>query len=271
VNGLDLFSGIGGITLALSPWVTPVAYCENDEYAQAVLIKNMVSGLLPKAPIWDDVRTLKGLPDIDIIYGGFPCQDISITGRGKGLEGERSRLFFEIIRLVRECKPSFVFLENVPAIRTRGLSTVIKAMADEGYDCRWTDLSASKVGANHKRNRWWLLAYSDGYNLEAQQRSILRSKKQESEQQKFRNVREDLSDFDFERLERQREESCGIKAEQRDTFNKNWWTVEPDVGRVAHGVSNRLGKLRCLGNAVVPLQAREAFMTLAGLRKEKVL
>jgi hypothetical protein len=92
LNGLDLFSGIGGITLALSPWVTPVAYCENKSYAQRVLVSRMADGSLPKAPIWDDVRTLRGdmLPAVDIIYGGFPCQDISIAGRGKGLEGERA-------------------------------------------------------------------------------------------------------------------------------------------------------------------------------------
>jgi len=162
--GLSLFSGIGGIDVALSEYVSPVAYCEIDKYCQSVLLQRMSEGNLPKAPIWEDVRTLpiEELPPIDIIYGGFPCQDISVAGAGKGLEGERSGLFFEIMRLVREAKPTFVFLENVPAIRTRGLDRVLQEFTKERYDCRWTMLSAAEVGARHKRERWFLLANSKG-------------------------------------------------------------------------------------------------------------
>src|SRR5216684_872072 len=90
--GLDLFSGIGGITKALEGYVQPVAYCENDRYAQGVLLSRMANGDLPNAPIWSDILTLRGamLPRTpEIIYGGFPCQDISVAGRGKGLDGER--------------------------------------------------------------------------------------------------------------------------------------------------------------------------------------
>src|SRR5438309_5214628 len=105
--GLDLFSGIGGITKALEGYVTPVAYCENDRDAQAVLLSRMATGDLPLAPIWDDVATLRStyIPSVDIIYGGFPCQDISVAGRGKGLAGKRSGLFFEIVRLCGEIRP----------------------------------------------------------------------------------------------------------------------------------------------------------------------
>ena len=126
LNGLDLFSGIGGISIALSPWVRTIAYCEQDRYAQSVLLSRMSEGKLHRAPIWDDVQTLTGemLPTIDIIFGGFPCQDISVAGRGEGLGGERSGLFYEIIRLTKETRTPFVFLENVPAIRTRGLREV---------------------------------------------------------------------------------------------------------------------------------------------------
>lgn len=93
LNGLDLFSGIGGLTLALAPWVRPVAYCENDRYAQSVLLSRISSGDLPNAPIWDDVRTLKAwdIPNVDIVYGGFPCQDVSVAGARAGLDGERKR------------------------------------------------------------------------------------------------------------------------------------------------------------------------------------
>ena len=161
IHGLDLFSGYGGISLALSDWVRPLAYCEIERYAQGVLLSRISEGLLPAAPIWDDVRTFPSEDfrgAIDIIYGGFPCQDISVAGAGKGLEGERSGLFYEVCRLVKELNPSFVFLENVPAIRTRGLRTVIRELTTLGYDCRWTCVSASEVGAPHIRKRWFLLA-----------------------------------------------------------------------------------------------------------------
>ena len=118
LNGLDLFSGIGGLSVALSPWAKPIAYCENDRYCQAVLLSRMSDGQIETAPIWDDITTLVSgmLPrnGIDIIYAGFPCQDISVAGTGKGLGGERSGLFFEIVRLASELRPRFVFLENVP-------------------------------------------------------------------------------------------------------------------------------------------------------------
>ena len=136
LNGLDLFSGIGGITKALEEWVQPVAYCEIDKYATAVLLSKMQTGELPTAPIWDNVCTLptNELPKIDIIYGGFPCQDISVAGAGKGLEGSRSGLFFEIMRLVDVLRPQFIFLENVPAITSRGLITVAKEITKRSYD-----------------------------------------------------------------------------------------------------------------------------------------
>ena len=165
INGLDLFSGIGGISHAIKNWVKPVAYCENNRYAQAVLLSRMRDGSIASAPIWDDVTTLSKsvLPrGIDIIFGGFPCQDISVAGSGVGLEGKRSGLFFEIMRLVDEIHPTFVFLENVPAIRTRGLSRVLIEFTARGYDCRWTVLSAAEVGAPHLRERWFLLAHANG-------------------------------------------------------------------------------------------------------------
>lgn len=165
LNGLDLFSGIGGISLALRPWVRTIAYCENDRYCQAVLLSRQSMGELDRAPIWDDVRTLgRGVLSsvrIDIIFGGFPCQDISAAGKGAGIvAGERSSLFVEILRLTKEIRPAFVFLENVPAIRTRGLGRVVSGLAGVGYDCRWTTVSAAEVGAPHLRKRWFLLAHA---------------------------------------------------------------------------------------------------------------
>jgi DNA (cytosine-5)-methyltransferase 1 len=259
LNGLDLFSGIGGITIALQEWVMPVAYCEIDKYARAVLLSRMSEGQLPIAPIWDDVTTLRGdmLPEIDIIYGGFPCQDISVAGRGAGMEGKRSGLFFEIMRLVREVRPAFIFLENVPAIRNRGLDAVLKEVTDAGYDCRWTDLSASQVGAWHKRNRWWMLAYSDSSRLQETW----------AEQQAARSIEyREFSDSDREGLS-----NClcgGYEQEHAEPCNDSvWsrWAVEPDVDRVVNGLSHRVDRIKGLGNAVVPLQAKTAFEYLMGV------
>lgn len=168
IYGLDLFSGYGGIARALRPWVRTVAYCEIERYAQAVLLSEMQRGRIDRAPIWDDVSTLRkeylGCP-IDIITGGFPCQDISLAGTGAGLGGSRSGLFFEIIRLTRELRPRFLFLENVPAITVRGLDRVLLEFAALGYDCRWTIVSAAEVGAPHLRERWWLTAHTHGLRI----------------------------------------------------------------------------------------------------------
>lgn len=124
MNSLSLFSGYSGLDIAISDWAKPILYCEKDLYAKGILLSRMDDGAIPFAPIWNDVTTLdgnklRGL--VDLIVGGFPCQDLSVAGRGAGLAGKRSGLFYEVVRLVKEIQPSFVFLENVPAIRTRGL------------------------------------------------------------------------------------------------------------------------------------------------------
>ena len=286
MNGLDLFSGIGGISIALKPWVRTVVYCERDRYAQSVLLSRMASNDIDRAPIWDDVTSLRGamLPKIDIIFGGFPCQDISQAGRGIGLEGKRSGLFYEIVRLTTEIKPAFVFLENVPAIRTRGLRQVVGAFAEMGYDCRWTCLSAAALGAPHKRERWFLLAYSDSnsrwnesrrrsrQNWENTPKPSNNGKKESMEDSIGNGWNKDgpwessssgkVGDTTGERLSNRTKESMGQSRAEQEFERSDWWSVEPNVGRVANGVSFRVDRLKCLGNAVVPKQAREAFMRL---------
>lgn len=268
LNGLDLFSGIGGITLALEPWVRPVAYCENDRYAQAVLLSRMVCKQLPIAPIWDDVRTLTSrmVPSIDIIYGGFPCQDISVAGHGIGLEGERSGLIFELFRLVRECRPKFVFLENVPALTVRGLDRILLEFHALGYDARWTIVSAAEMGAPHLRERIWILAHSNGH----------RGRIQPECESKFSDSRIAWNESeevypDSLRTGRQRWIDAGPAWE---TFrlgsgigSEAWpqWLPQPAIHRSDDGFPNRMDALRGLGNAVVPQAAREAFKRLAGL------
>ena len=165
LRALDLFSGIGGFALALDDVAETACFCEIDGFCQSVLRRNF-----PRVPIHDDVRTLAndenigkyGLRDIDLICGGFPCQDISCSGAGAGIEvGARSGLFRHIAQLVELLRVPLVFLENVNAIRTRGLDVVLRTFARLGYGCRWMTLSASDVGAPHKRTRWFLLAYRE--------------------------------------------------------------------------------------------------------------
>lgn len=245
MNGLDLFSGIGGISLALKPWVRTVAYCESDPYAQGVLLSRMRDGTLDVAPIWDDVRTLRCEHldvSIDIITGGFPCQDISIAKKdAEGLEGKRSVLFFEIVRLARELRPSFLFLENVPAITLRGLERVLLELTALGYDSRWTTLSAGELGAPHLRERWWLLANS---------------------------MREGLQVSGSKQIEE--EEPRGTPRDSAlSVFQDDLWLQSPSVVcRMDDGLRPKTHRIRCLGNAVVPLQAQEAFKRLSGIREE---
>lgn len=272
LHGLDLFSGIGGLSKALEPWVETVAYCERDEYAQSVLLSRMLSGDLDAAPIWDDVTTLRGadLPSIDIIFGGFPCQDISVAGDGAGLAGARSGLFFEILRLVDECKPAFVFLENVPAIRTRGLGTVVAELAARRYDCRWHHLSAAQIGAPHIRDRWFLLsANTECLKLWLEQGRSSGPDGQGSTLLGVDGTSQFMADtagigwregWPRPEVRSGRDNSPGSCATAAD-----FWAAEPDVDRVVNGLPHRVDRIRCLGNAVVPLQAQEAFKELMGL------
>lgn len=241
---MDLFSGIGGITIALKEWVKPIAYCEIERYAQSVLLQRMADNDLPRAPIWDDITSLKGtmLPEIDIIYGGFPCQDLSVCGNGAGLEGKRSGLFFEIIRLVSEIRPSFVFLENVPAVTVRDLRQILLEFTKIGYDCRWTIVSAAAIGAVHIRERWFLLAHADGERLREEC-----GKENPNKSEAAGKIFPDHIGF-----------------ERRDP-KSSARMLKPRVDRTGDGISYKVDRNRALGNAVVPAQAREAFKRLMEL------
>lgn len=272
MNGLDLFSGIGGITLALLPWVKPTAYCENDRFAQAVLLSRMRDGELPTAPIWDDVTTLKAehLPEpIDIIYGGFPCQDISVAGNGAGLEGNRSGLFFEIIRLLGELRPSFVFLENVPAITVRGLESVCTELTKIRYDCRWTIVSAAEMGAPHLRQRWFLLAHSNSKSSRNKRQDVQFCDTEMGSKCKTitgnNGKKELMANSMCSRLEGQWQEPSRVSEKLTSPFSSSWWEVEPSICRVVDGLQHRSHRIKSLGNAVVPQQAREAFKRLMGI------
>ena len=137
---------------------------EYDPYARNVLLARQRDGWLPRFPIWDDVRTFDGRPwrgHVDVVSGGFPCQDISCAGKGAGIEGARSGLWREMARIVGEVRPSFVWVENSPILVGRGLAVVLGDLASMGYDARWGIVGAHHAGANHKRDRVWVFAYSN--------------------------------------------------------------------------------------------------------------
>ena len=264
---LDLFSGIGGFALAAS-WVWKdeldiVGFCEIEEYAQKVLQKNF-----PEVPIYQDVQELKGkdFKNIDLITGGFPCQDISIAGKGAGIEGERSGLWSEMCRIISEVRPKYAIIENVPMLIHRGLERVLCDLTKIGYDCEWQIIGADDVGAWHKRKRIWIVAYSNRFRKNKQQ-SRIRSKSIQSIRKNPNTLRQKISNSSSSRRkiglskERYRKERDTKKFinnsnRQRGRKAKHNWTTEPSVGRVANGIPNRVDRLKGLGNAIVPQVAK---------------
>ncbi len=163
MNELALFAGAGGGILGgkLLGWRT-VCAVEWDQYAATSLAQRQNDGHLEPFPIWDEVQTFDGRPwrgRIDVVSGGFPCQDISVAGRGKGIDGERSGMWKHMARIVGQVRPRFVFVENSPALISRGLGRVIGDLSQMGYDSRWCIMGADDAGAPHRRKRIWILAH----------------------------------------------------------------------------------------------------------------
>jgi len=181
------------------------------------------------------------------------------------------------MRLAKEIKPAFIFLENVPAIRTRGLETVVGELSTAGYDCRWGMLSAYDLGAPHKRERWFLLAYSKGnVKLGGSRKGCVLDtlcRRYEPPEKEICTGRDSSFDASGGAPE---SAICRVDDELSDglddcrprDFSANWWDKEWEVPRVEVGVKNRVDRIKCLGNAVVPMQAREAFMRLSGMKLE---
>jgi len=164
MNELALFAGAGGGILGgkLLGWRT-ICSVEWNSYARRVLHARQDDGTLPPFPIWDDVQTFDGHPwrgRVDVVSGGFPCQDISAAGKGAGIEGARSGMWHHMARIIREVGPRYVFVENYPMLTTRGLGQVLGDLAALGYDARWGVLGAVDAGAPHKRDRIWIVAHA---------------------------------------------------------------------------------------------------------------
>jgi len=264
----SLFAGIGGFDLGFERAGMECKWqVEIDEYANRVLEKHW-----PSVRRHGDIKTFPPDPDdwrVDCICGGFPCQDISYAGRGAGLDGERSGLFYEAVRVIREVGPRVVVLENVAALLTRGLDDVLGTLASLGFDAEWHCIPAAAVGAPHRRDRVFIVCYSqsvirrhepkdirDGIGrksgIESTKTSIDSGEVSDTEGERFRERRAGGITGIGPGEEDETDVADTFATTKRDGDGREWWAIEPDVGRVANGVPNRVQRLRGLGNAVVP-------------------
>jgi len=251
VNILSLFSGIGGLELGLEWSGLGVTrwQVEQDAFARQVLAHHW-----PEAQRFEDVREVTGqdFPGCDVICGGFPCQDISQAGKREGIDGERSGLWREYARLVRELRPRLVIVENVAALAIRGLDRVLGDLAALRYDAEWEIVSAWDAGAPHLRKRLFIIAldsHSHCHRSPAQRRS---PREGEEAGDALGVCGVSLANSQIPRPQGLRGENRLRQGGTRPPRGSSGWAAEPSVGRVAYGVSGRVDKLRCLGNAVVP-------------------
>ena len=378
MNELALFAGAGGGILGghLLGWRT-VCAVEWEPYPASVLVARQNDKILPPFPIWDDVQTFDGRPwrgIAQVVSGGFPCQDISAAGRGAGITGERSGMWKHMARIIGEVRPEYAFVENSPMLTVRGLGVVLGDLSKMGYDCKWGVVSAADIGANHRRDRIWIVAHSKYFrriktqkdrenygvqpkgssreelcvnesegtscirqttNLDYTQRKVTDSKcirlqestnisKLESkgcsqfqtqqsrdsshlanphsvsggsvevgwssldgseecgdirgisaidkgnEQKETREILADSANIgqqgqgEFEQSLCS-EESGDWKTNLLESIGRpEFWSVEPNVGRVADGVASRVDRLKAIGNGQVPLCAATAWRILSG-------
>ena len=252
---LALFAGAGGGILGgkLLGWRT-VCAVEIEPYCREVLMRRQNEGHLEPFPIWDDVRTFDGRPWnglVDVVSGGFPCQDISTAGAGAGIEGERSGLWKEFARIIGEVRPHYAFVENSPALVRRGLNTVLGDLAALGYDARWGIVSAADVGLPIMRERIWIVAST----TKEHGRVVLRWPNQNSRDMGHDQPLRSHVDRYLETL--------GESGKQ--------WAAEasgdlpPYLCSLGDGLANELDELRAIGNGQVPIVAATAWRILSGL------
>jgi DNA (cytosine-5)-methyltransferase 1 len=294
----SLFTGIGGFDLGLERAGMRVLWqCEQDDWCRQVLarhwpgvpchpdVRDLMAdpggerrqrrssefGAGGASALGGEAGDLAGdpcgarmpvsVPYVDILSGGFPCQDLSYAGKGAGLAGERSGLWSEFARLVRELRPRYVIVENVPALRSRGLGVVLGDLAACGYDAEWDCLPAGAFGAPHRRDRIWIVAYPDAEVAGASQ--LVADPDDAGRVQQRRSgpsaAQQPSVEYGGDSLayanECRRDGGAGNVTEadgRSQPENGDWWELEPDVGRVAHGIPRRVDRLRGLGNALVP-------------------
>ena len=234
-----------------------VSFIEKDPYCQKVLNKNFKG-----VPIHDDITTYDGKTcgTVDLITGGFPCQPFSVAGKQKSKEDDRY-LWPEMLRVISEVKPAWVIGENVAGIVKLALDDVLADLDSLGYTCQPFIIPAAGVGARHRRDRIWIVANSKGTGIDRINRNNPRqTKKNRNWLYEFdglcKNV-PDTNNFDVQRKqsesndsknwEKPRKRQVGLCGRKRE-----WWAVEPGIRRVANGIPNRIHRLKCLGNAIVP-------------------
>ena len=280
---LDTFSGIGGFSYAAERLVggfETTQFVENNPYCQKILKKHW-----PNVPIHDDIKTYTAKPfQFDVLCGGFPCQDLSVGGQRQGITPEtRSGLFFELVRIIRLVRPRYVLLENVAALLNFGMDIVLRELSEAGYDAEWSVISAEQRGACHKRERIWIIAYPKHNGLSTSERVGFNDKTDTETQKGSEKIRQsegsskprDIRTFQqvtestdpmFKGLQGRRGKSKLQKnsgerqvvwRSQPHLLNPNWkgYISQPTVRRGNDGLSNRVDRLRALGNSIVPAVA----------------
>jgi len=270
MNVGSLFSGIGGIEKGMETvGFNTVWFIEREPYCQAILRKQY-----PSATIYDDVTKIdfRTIPKVDILTGGFPCQDISNAGKRVGIQGSRSSLWKYYCKAISEIRPKYAIIENVAALIRRGLNVVLSNLAEIGYDAEWYCISASSVGALHRRERVFIIAYPNSSRhiygqieeqpTEGREYALSQSKSicadvsnTQSNGCNRGRSEENISVGDREFLHCEEEVGSQVRSKTEGCLCNNeqgYWSSEPELGRVANGISNRLDRIKCLGNAVVP-------------------
>ena len=261
---LDLFSGIGGFSYAAERLVggfETTQFVEIDTYCQRVLRKNF------NVPIHDDIKTFNAKEgQFQVITAGFPCQDVSIAGRQDGIgEGTRSGLFFEVLRLARQIRPKFILFENVRNLLSHSegetFQQILQEIAKAGFDVEWAAVSAADMAnACHKRDRLWFIAYPSRVNKDRTESSI------QAGRDTATSSTTDATNTDCERLQGLRgehqlregsEEETPCWSPQPHTLEPDWrrYLSQPTICRGDDGFSNRMDRLKCLGNSIVPQAA----------------
>lgn len=306
LNELALFAGAGGGILGshLMGWNT-VCAVERDAYAAQILAQRQNDGILPPFPIWSDVCSFDGKPwrgIVEVISGGFPCQDISAAGKGAGIDGARSGMWVEMARIIGEVRPQFVFVENSPMLVSRGLARVISDLAKMGYDAQWARLSASNFGAPHQRDRIWIVAHAKSVGLNTKGLSIGEKSEKpllgvnsenvgNTRSERFNARGNNNSEYDRDVVGATSKNtaalpntsSVGLSGSGKSWFSSDpaenhegqtnrtfyecvghIWGIESRLGRVANGVAHRVDRLKAIGDGQVPVVAKSAFEYLGG-------
>ena len=251
MNELALFAGAGGGILGgkLLGWRT-VCAVEWEHYPASVLCARQNDGLLPPFPIWDDVQTFDGKPwrgIVDVVSGGFPCQDLSAGGARAGLDGERSGLWKEMVRIVGEVRPRFVFVENSPMLVNNGLDRVLTDLSKLGFDAKWGIVGGDAVGAPHRRERFWLVANAHSHRLHerASKRDNLHGQKIcENKQKNWNGV--------------WRETDKCLSFDDWKAFARKFYGMDD-------GMASRMDRVKACGNGQIPQVAATAWRMLSDL------